>query len=134
LIDTVALLVSLAALGVSIFSLVTARQAKQQAKQSGALSHRTEAIRHLHDAVSDMQSSRSVNPKALKSICDAKHLADVVFNSNVTKSLGDAVRRADGLLKQRVKERKDQDQTAVNALLHDLQNLIERMNDDAALR
>ena len=57
-----------------------------------------------------------------------------MFNSNVTKSLGDAVRRADGLLKQRVKERKDQDQTAVNALLHDLQNLIERMNDDAALR
>ena len=128
----IAVVVSSAGLVVSITSIVIAWGAKRQARQSATLTPRTEAIDHLHKAVSDLRSSHRVKPITLQSIQAAKNHANFVFNSNARKDFDDAVQTAGRLLGQG--RLLDLDVKAARALVENLQNLIARMNDDAVLR
>jgi K+-sensing histidine kinase KdpD len=142
------LLVSLGSLA-SIVSAKIASGAERQAKKARTLGLRTEAIYHLHEAVGALQNDRSVTSSAIQSIRAANNRADPVFNDKVKGDLEHAVQTAERLINQQVQQGGvltsmslvecgicpcARLQQAVNDLVGDLQNLIQRMNDDAALR
>jgi hypothetical protein len=113
-----------------------AEQAKDQAKQTALLGQRTEAIDHLHTAVSDIKKSRVVNSIVKLSIEKAKQRAGRVFSSKVGNDLGRAFETADSLIRQRVQDRGEglSQKEAIDEFLPDLQSLIGQMNNEAILR
>jgi hypothetical protein len=142
------LLVSLGSLA-SIVSAKIGSGAKRQAKKATTLRLRTEAIDQLHKAVRVLQNDRSVTSSAIQSIRAAKNRTDPVFNDKVEGDLEHAVQTAERLINQQVQQGGvltsmslvecgicpcARLQQAVNDLVGELQNLILRMNDDAALR
>jgi hypothetical protein len=153
--DKLAIWISLGSLLVSLGSLASivspkiASGAKRQAKKVTTLGLRTEAIDHLHDAMSALQNDRCVTSSAIQSIRAAKNRADPVFNDKVKGGFEHAVQTAERLINQQVQQGGvltsmslverglcpcARLQQATNDLVGDLQNLIQRMNDDAALR
>jgi K+-sensing histidine kinase KdpD len=98
------LVVSIGSLIASVVSARIASGAKQQARQAATLTPRTEAIDHLHKAVSYVQKDQDVTPAAIQSIRNARNRADPVFNEQVRSDLERAVQTAERLLEQQVQE------------------------------
>jgi hypothetical protein len=126
----VGVVVAALSLVVSIVSTVIAAAAKRETKKAATLGPKIETINHLRDAVAALKNDRSFTPSAVQSIRDAKRAA-IMFNDKVRSELDDAVQTADRLISQQGRTSK-LDPPAINALVGDLQSLIERMN--AALR
>jgi len=136
--DNTALYVSIGSLVVAIGSLMVAiagfansRKARQEAREHTALSPRTEAIDHLRNAASYIRRDQRVSPAAVVCIRDAKSRADLVFSNQIRSEVARVLKAAEG----------NQTLTSFNrsppiaqAFAEDLDRLIQRMNEDAALR
>jgi hypothetical protein len=140
-ITIITILIAIVGAAVAIMSAVSARrnakiakEAKEQAKQAVLLKPRTEAIGHLHDAMAGIQKSKVINSGIKVSIQAAKKEA-YLFSTVVGTGFDRALETAERLLRQRVDQRIDglSQAPAIEAFLTDLEGLIQRMNNEAAL-
>jgi hypothetical protein len=95
-IGTWAIIISAGSLVVSAASLAVAFRALRQARQTGTLPQRSEAIQHLRDAVGYLDRDNHVSPAAKVSIGRAKDRA-AVFGHEVQNKLAHALQRAEHL-------------------------------------
>jgi hypothetical protein len=121
---------SVIAIIVAIVGVVIAVQAKRETKKAATLGPKIEAINHLRDAVTALKNDRSFTPSTIQSIRDAERTA-IMFNDKVRSDLDHAVQTAHALISQEGRTSQP-DPEAINAIVEDLQRLIQRMN--AALR
>jgi hypothetical protein len=128
----VALWISAGALLVSGASLIVAVQAKRQAKQTGTLKDRTEAINHLRDAFSDIARHGAITSKTVNSLREARQISLRVFGRRIRRELDKAHKTA-YRLNMPPQDRKDQDIQDTQSLRNELQALLEQMNREAAL-
>ena len=136
----IALLVSFASLAVSIIGSVVlanrikkqAQPARQPARQTTTLEPRARVINHLHEALFDIGNEGAVTSKTANSIHEAMHLSALVFSHEVRNGLNRAYVTV-ARLRQPPASRTDQDTQDTIALARDLQTLIARMNEEAAL-
>jgi hypothetical protein len=136
IIAIVAALVSVGSMIAAFRSARIAKEAKEQAKQAAHLGPRREVIGHLHKAVADIRRAHLVvNPDAKVSIEAAKEGAVSLFSPEVNNDLGHAIQTAESLIRARVNAKVEPiaQLQPTSALVEDLQNLIERMNREAAL-
>jgi hypothetical protein len=90
------------------------------------------AINHLREALFDIANDGTVTSKTANSIHEAMHLSALVFSHEVRNGLNRAYVTV-ARLWQPPASRTDQDTQDTIALARDLQTLIARMNEEAAL-
>jgi hypothetical protein len=120
-----ALLVSVVSLFVSIYSVVVASGAKDQAKKAATLTSRTEAIAHLRSALDDVIAN-TIARDTLDNIQRAMHLAELVFKQNI-------IDRIDGVISAASSLRAQPNDEGMTGLRELLERLIDDMNQEAAL-
>jgi hypothetical protein len=128
----IALWISIVSLLVSFGSLIVAVQSKRQAKQTGALKDRTEAIDHLRNALFDITNNGLITSKTVNSLREARQISLRVFGRRIRKEL-DKAHEAAHRLNMPSQDRKDQDIQDTHELGKKLQALLDRMNREAAL-
>jgi hypothetical protein len=128
----IALWISIVSLLVSFGSLIVAVQSKRQAKQTGALKDRTEAIDHLRNALFDITNNGLITSKTVDSLREARQISLRVFGRRIKKEFDKAHETAHRL-NMPSQDRKDQDIQDTHELGKKLQALLDRMNREAAL-
>ena len=123
---------SAAALLVSFGSLIVAVQNKRQAKQTGTLKDRTEAINHVRHAFFDITNYGLITRETVNSIREARQISLRVFGRQIRKALDKAHETA-FRLNMPAQDRKDQDIQDTQGLGKELQALLELMNRETAL-
>ena len=119
---------------VAFGSLCVAISAKRQGKKTGLLGEQTIAIQHLRGALFDVTNNGYVTRETLDSIQAAKRLSALVFSPKVRTELDRAYEAAAALDVPDVRERLAKAHSPDNVKLgKDLQVLITRMNEEAAL-
>jgi K+-sensing histidine kinase KdpD len=129
--DNLALIVSFGSLAISIASAVIAWRAKEQAKKAATLEPRTKAINHIRQAHFDITNNGYVTSETINNIQEATNLAALVLSREVRNGLARAYETASGL--NVPNKLANQHSPDIIELGKDLQKLITRMNDEAAL-
>jgi hypothetical protein len=129
--ESIAIAVSITALLVAIASAVIAWRAKEQAKKAATLEPRTMAINHIHQAHFDVTNNGYVTGKTVNSIHEARKIAARVFSREIRTELDRAHATATQLNVANPLE--TQHSPDIIKLGKDLQTLITRMNNEAAL-
>jgi hypothetical protein len=124
----VAILVSIGSL---VVSLVTARQAKQQAEKASGLSSRLEGINHILNAMYDVNVDGNITARTVGSIRDAFQLSELVFTDKITNMLAAAHTIASRLQGKSFERQNDQD---IAALTGKLNTALAAMKEHAAFR
>jgi hypothetical protein len=130
-ISTGSLLVTAAGLLISFGSLIVAVQGKRQAKQTGTLKDRTEAINHVREAFSDITRHGLITSKTVESLREARQISLRVFGRRIKRKLDEAHKTA-YRLNMPSQDLKDQDIQDTQTLGKELQALLARMNREAA--
>jgi hypothetical protein len=131
-ISMLSLLVSAAGLLVSFGSLIVAVQSKRQAKQTGTLPDRTEAINHVRHAFFDITTHGLITRETVNSLREAWQISRREFGRQIRKELDKAYKTA-YRLNMPAQDRKYQDIQDTQGLGKELQALLEQMNREAAL-
>jgi hypothetical protein len=130
MIDSAVLYISIGSLLVAIGSLVVSIAARQEARQHTIFTPRTQALDHLRIAVNDIKRIHRVTPSAVLIMRDAKSRADLAFDEKVRSDLDRVIQIADRLQFQLL----SQNESDVDALLRDLDQITQRMSETAALQ
>jgi hypothetical protein len=130
MIDSAVLYISIGSLLVAIGSLVVSITARREARHHTIFTPRTQALDHLRIAVNDIKRVHRVTPAAVLVMRDAKSRADLAFDEKVRSDLDRVIQIADRLQFQLL----SQNESDVDALLRDLDQITQRMSEIAALR
>jgi hypothetical protein len=128
--DYAVLYVSIGSLLVAIGSLVVSIAARQEARHHTVFTPRTQALDHLRIAINDIKRVRRVTPAAVLIMRDAKSRADLAFDEKVRSDLDRVIQIADRLQFRLL----SQNESDVEALLRDLDQITRRMSETAAFR
>jgi hypothetical protein len=108
-----------------------AEQAKEQARKAATLEPRTKAINHIHEAHFEVTNNGYVTGKTVNSLHEARKIAARVFSREIRTELDRAHATASRLnLPSPLATQHSPDNVKFG---EDLQKLITRMNDEAAL-
>jgi hypothetical protein len=124
------LVVAIGSLVVSIAGFANSRKTKQEARHHIAFTPRTQALDHFRIPVNDIKRLRRVTPAAVLAMRDAKSRADLAFDEKVRSDLDRVIQIADRLQFQLL----SQNESEVDALLRDLDQITHRMSETAAFR
>ena len=130
MIDSAVLYISIGSLLVAIGSFVVSIAARQEARHHTVFTPRTQALDHLRIAINDIKRVRRVTPSAVLIMRDAKSRADLAFDEKVRSDLDRVIQIADRLQFQLL----SQNESDVDALLRDLDQITQRMSEIAAFR
>jgi hypothetical protein len=125
--DDPAFWISVLALLVSIYSAVTARAAKRQARQTALLGDRKQAIEHLDQALVDVRGNH-ISGDTLTNIRQASHLSRLVFSKTIKSELVSVEVAASSPSVQGAKP----NQLEMVALRERLESVISKMTKEAA--
>jgi hypothetical protein len=129
------LVVAALSLVVSIGSFVNAQHAKQLARQTALLDRRTKAIEQLRGIVSDLRRHRVMTSSTVDNIRAVRNRAETVFNEEIKNGLDRAIETAHDLSLRRVGGSIGGPiPPEIEALAKDLERLLQRMTEVAAVR
>jgi hypothetical protein len=124
---------SLGSLLVAFGSAVIAWRAKEQAKKAATLEPRTKAINYIRQAHSEVTNGGYVTRETVNNIHEAKNLAALVLSREVRNELDRAYLTASQLNVPVPEKLESQHSPAIRELGKNLETLIARMNEEAAL-
>jgi hypothetical protein len=122
----IAIVVSVAALAVSIMAM-------RQGKKTALVGHRLEAINHVRTAMFDVNLDGNITTKTVASIREASQLSSLVFSSTVSGMLDRAHETAFRLQNIPLDRQTDQDDQDKDTLAGELEIILKAMQKETAL-